>query len=77
MKCDVFFILGSFNFNGPVDELFEKLTEASFLVGKMNSDKFIRFSKSSDFYNDVVSKLYGPQAIPEAGAISSLVYDGK
>ncbi|ANQ17580.1 hypothetical protein [Vibrio natriegens] len=77
MKADIFFTLDSFNFNGPVEELFNELTKASVLIAKMNSDKFIRFSKSFDFYNSIVPMLYGPQSIPEAGAISSLVFDGQ
>lgn len=77
MKADIFFTLDSFNFNGPVDELINELTTASALVAKMRSDKFIQFSKSSDFYNSVTPMLYGPQAIPEAGTLASLIFDGK
>ncbi|EPB0664782.1 hypothetical protein ACQ90Y_002286 [Vibrio alginolyticus] len=76
MKADVFFILESFNFNGSVDGLIQSLSDAAALVKKMESDKFIRFSKSSDFYDTAIDKLYGPNAIPESGVIASLLYDG-
>ncbi|MFA0146981.1 hypothetical protein AB4452_12875 [Vibrio lentus] len=77
MKVDIFFTINSFNFNGPVNELIGDLTEASALIARMNSEEFIRFSTSSDFYNDIIPMLYGPESIPEAGVLSSLLYDGK
>lgn len=76
MKANVFFTLHSFSFNGATGPLIESLVVASSIVKKMESDKFIQFSKSSDFYNDVTNKMYGPGAVPEAGVLMSLVYDG-
>ncbi|EGU37065.1 hypothetical protein [Vibrio scophthalmi] len=76
MKADVFFILDSFDFSGQIEKLISNLTEASALVKKMDSEKFIRFSKTSDFYDNAIDKLYGTNAVPEAGALASLLYDG-
>jgi len=76
MKADVFFILDSFDFDGSVENLFSTLTEASALVNKVQSDKFVKFSKSSDFYDNAVNKLYGPNAAPEVGQLAALIYDG-
>ncbi|PTP52275.1 hypothetical protein [Vibrio splendidus] len=76
MKADVFFVLDSFDFSVQIEELISNLTEASALVKKMESEKFIRFSKSSDFYDNAIDKLYGSNAVPESGALASLLYDG-
>jgi hypothetical protein len=76
MKSDVFFISGSFDFDSPIEELFSSLIEASVLVEKFSSEGFVKFSNSSDFYNDVIDKLYGPNSIPESGLLAALIYDG-
>ncbi|MDK9758531.1 hypothetical protein KIV40_24860 [Vibrio sp. D173a] len=76
MKSSIFFISNSFNFDASVEDLVSSLSFAGTLIEKMESDKFISFFKSSDFYENAVNKIFGPNAIPESGLLSSLIYDG-
>ncbi len=76
MKVDIFFSSDSFDFDSPVEKLFESLAESTALIGRLDSELFIKFSKTSDFYDNTIEKLYGDNAIPESGLLSSLIYDG-
>lgn len=77
MKENIVFIPTSFNFDGQVEELIPSITKASQLIKKLSSQGFITFSKSSDFYDTVISKIFGEDKIPEAGVLASLLYDGE
>jgi hypothetical protein len=76
MKENIFFISDSFNFNSSFEELFLSLRNAALIVNKMKSEKFVNFSKSSDFYDYALNKLYSDNIHHEAGQLASLLYDG-